>query len=499
MDVEGSTMMRRSYRRLFALGIFLLSLGLVPDAFCHIGNNSVFYEGEAGPYQVLVFIQPPQVVPGLAQINVQVHNGPATTVSALPVRWDAGRKGAPVPDLATESKNEPGTFTTQLWIMDFGAYSVFIDVEGAKGNGTAIVPFNSISTQRLPMPKWMGAAFLVAGVGLVLLLICIVGAAVRESVLPAGNQPDRKKRVWAWVVMGVASLLFCAVLWKGNSWWVSVDTDFQSTRLYKPLTIATRLEQKDQKQTLFLTIDEKNSSWRDHTPLVADHGKLMHLFLIREPEMNAFAHLHPVLNFDGTFESTLPDLPEGSYRVFADVVHESGLTQTLISTLKVPGGKAAGGESDPDDSRWTGKPSVENEVTLSEKLKVRSLGLLQTEVGREVVLRFDVLASDDRPAILEPYMGMWSHAVIAASDGSVFTHLHPAGTISLTAQELFARRERGESPSAKPIDVVCGRPERELRFPYSFPNPGDYTIWVQFRSGGGIHTAAFNIRVQPST
>jgi len=93
-------------------------------------------------------------------------------------------------------------------------------------------------------------------------------------------------------------------------------------------------------------------------------------------------------------------------------------------------------------------------------------------------------------------MGMWSHAAVRASDGSVFTHLHPSGTISMTAQELFARRERGEDLK-KPIDVMCGRPERELVFPYSFPKAGKYRMWVQVRASGEVITKAFDFEVLP--
>jgi hypothetical protein len=276
-----------------------------------------------------------------------------------------------------------------------------------------------------------------------------------------------------------------------------VDADFRKNRLYTPLSISTRLETRSASQRLLLSLNDKSGDWRDHTPLVADHGKLMHLFLVREPNMDAFAHLHPVFNLDGTFESALPPLPEGEFAVYADVVHESGLTHTLISKLKVPEKiQSQADQSDGDDSFWLGQAGTGSEAVLPGSIKMRSLTPRRVIAGTATILRFDVVAGDDRPAPLEPYMGMWSHAVIRSEDGSVFTHLHPAGTISLTSQELFARRERGESPSAKPIDVLCGRPERELRFPYSFPTPGKYRIWVQVKVVGQILTGAFDITVE---
>src|SRR5687768_6224455 len=110
--------------------LLLLALALV-SAQAHIGTQNVIYEGNAGPYQLRVFLRTPPVVPGLAQVQVRIHNPPVTRVTALPVRWDAGRKGAPPPDEALPVKDEPGLFSAELWIMDFGAYSVFVDVEGS--------------------------------------------------------------------------------------------------------------------------------------------------------------------------------------------------------------------------------------------------------------------------------------------------------------------------------------------------------------------------------
>src|SRR6185503_8162269 len=95
---------------------------------------------------------------------------------------------------------------------------------------------------------------------------------------------------------------------------------------------------------------------QDWTPLIPDHGKLMHLFLVREPGLDAFAHLHPVADGADRFRASLPPLPAGTYRVYADVVHESGFPQTLVDRVTIPAsfpGLPQGGggpEVDPDDS-----------------------------------------------------------------------------------------------------------------------------------------------------
>jgi hypothetical protein len=303
--------------------------------------------------------------------------------------------------------------------------------------------------------------------------------------------------------MFVAIAVLSLVLWKGNSWWNHVDAEFRNNRLFKPIEVPTSLRIEADRTMLDLTIKPSSSEWRDSTPLVADHGKLMHLFLVRKNDLNAFAHLHPIRNTSGNFETPLPELPPGSYSVYADVTHESGLARTLVSEINLPEQiRPPGTLLGSDDSAWILDGGIGTNVVMQKtfsrgsSLTTRWINPGEITANREITLRFDCLSSDGKPAPLEPYMGMWSHAAIRESNGLVFTHLHPSGTISMTAQELFARRERGED-LRKPIDVMCGRPERELTFPYLFPKPGEYRIWVQIKSAGQVHTAAFDIQVLP--
>ncbi len=490
--------MIRTFIRAFCLLCSILA------AEAHLGNESVFYEGNAGPYPLRVFIQPPLVVPGRAQVQVRIHNDTAQKVSVLPVRWDAGRKGAPPPDQAQPVKGEAGLFSTELWVMNSGAYSVFVDVEGSLGRGTAIVPFNSISTRRLPMPRWMGVAFLISGSCLVLFLVNIIGAAVRESVLPPAVLPDfiRRRRGRYGMVLGC--FLIGGVLWKGTVWWTAVDAHFQKSRLYTTLEAPCRIQYAEDAARLKISLPLPDESWRDQTPLVADHGKLMHLFLVSDTGMNAFAHLHPVRSGGDTFETILPALLQGSYSVYSDINHESGMTETLVSHITLTTNTALAAGSDADDSTWLiGRDrvvgsDVRRGLLLANGGTIRALAPLTVAAGHETILKFEVLAQDGKAMPLEPYLGMWSHAVIRSHDGTVFTHIHPSGTISLASQELFARRERGESLRS-PIDVVCGRPERELAFPYYFPKAGKYRIWVQVKSQGQVLTGAYDIEVLPRT
>ena len=48
----------------------LLLLTLAAPLAAHIGSPDVFFEGDAGPYKLLVTIRPPQVIPGVAEIEI---------------------------------------------------------------------------------------------------------------------------------------------------------------------------------------------------------------------------------------------------------------------------------------------------------------------------------------------------------------------------------------------------------------------------------------------
>ncbi len=125
-------------------------------------------------------------------------------------------------------------------------------------------------------------------------------------------------------------------------------------------------------------------------------------------------------------------------------------------------------------------------------------------VDRDAPLTFVVQTPDGKPAALEPYMGMAAHAMITRDDGAVFVHLHPAGTISLAAQQTFLLRQPGDTaPGAlgKRLRMEMGSgemgevPSSSVSFPYAFPKPGHYRIWVQVKRAGRILTGAFDADV----
>jgi len=114
---------------------------------------------------------------------------------------------------------------------------------------------------------------------------------------------------------------------------------------------------------------------------------------------------------------------------------------------------------------------------------------------------------DGRPVQdLEPYMGMAGHAEFVRSDLSVFAHVHPAGSVSMAAMDLAQAGMGGGADSAQapmaagmsmPMAMPASGPlPPEVRFPYGFPQAGDYRVFVQVKRGGRIETGVFDARVQ---
>jgi hypothetical protein len=206
-----------------------------------------------------------------------------------------------------------------------------------------------------------------------------------------------------------------------------------------------------------------------------------------------------------TFQSPLPPLPAGSYSVFADVVHASGFTQTMTTTIDVPADSGTGVDQaslSPDDAWGTGRQNADGDRSvLDDGTPLTWLRSAEPLVaGNEASLRFTVSPPPGDTAPLEPYLGMVGHAVVVRDDAQVFIHLHPLGTISMAAQKQL------ESSGAARVGGASGGMTHEmgaprmagdtLYFPYAFPQPGSYTVWVQVKRGGRVLTGSFPAKVE---
>lgn len=482
-------------------------------ASAHVGSPNVVFDGTAGVYPVRVIVRPPSVVPGLAEVIVRVSAGDVQRVLIRPVFWRTGVAGAPKPDEAKRVAGASNLYSGQVWLMSRGAYSVYVSVEGARGGGTVVVPVQSLAVTRLGMSPALGAILIVLGVILFAGLVTIVRAAAGEAVLKPGQTMDGSMRRRANRVALVATPLFALLVFGGARWWNAVDADYRRT-MYRPP--ALDVEERGHE----LLLHPHDTSWFRvfYAPVIPDHGKMMHLFLIPAGSHDRLFHLHPVQTDSLRFAVNALGLPpHRKYRLFADLVLENGLSQTATTTFDFVGDTTATPDLAPfgdtdvtttDDSWWplccNGVASVDKPALLGESYKMIWAGEKTPMAARRPIdLRFDVRDAHGDIAQLAPYLGMLAHAIVLSADESVFTHLHPMGTVSTAAQQAFLARDRGDSTRNGRLRVgadtmpMAMRMDGRLDFPYEFPKPGRYRIWVQIRPPNSqVLTGAFDIDVR---
>ena len=178
-----------------------------------------------------------------------------------------------------------------------------------------------------------------------------------------------------------------------------------------------------------------------------EHTKRMHLIVVRR-DLSGFQHLHPRLSPDGTWTTPLT-LPEaGTYRVFADFSVDGSPT-TLADDLQVDG-----------DVRSHNLPAP-RKTAVTDRFRVQLVdGAVRA--GEESALSFRV-TRNGRPVSLQDYLGAKGHLVALRQGDLAFLHVHPD--------------------------------ENSLLFEATFPNPGSYRLFLQFKVDGRVHTASFTQEV----
>jgi len=346
--------------------------------------------------------------------------------------------------------------------------------------------------------------------------VAIISAMAREARLDAGEKPDADARRHGRIAGAIAAAVVIAAVFFGNQWWTAEALDY-ARYVYKPLTATPSVTGDGA-----LQLELRDPGWiasRRLDDLVADHGHLMHLFVV-SPALDRLWHLHPSQVATAAFEHQLPPMPAGSYELFADVVHKTGVSETITGTLAAPAIQGEGPSG--DDSAWvestvrlpavapgaSARPrrsSDENERSGGGKPDTTSA---LSDGGRIIWVRdeaplvpkrltlftFRVEDADGQPARnLELYMGMPGHAVFIKRDRRVFAHVHPTGSAPMAAIAIAM-------PAADPHAqhrAEAGLPPT-VSFPYGFPEPGDYRIFVQIKRSGSVQTGAFDVTVSAS-
>lgn len=192
-----------------------------------------------------------------------------------------------------------------------------------------------------------------------------------------------------------------------------------------------------------------------------EQTKQLHFYLVRD-DLTGFQHLHPTMAPDGTWSIDIVPPTAGTYRVFAqfDADAAGKVTSLVLSQpLDVTGG-AAGNQPLPAPS---GSATVDGyNLTASGGLKAGTDSDLMLNVNK-----------DGKPVTdLQPYLDSYAHLTALHEGDLAFVHLHPSKTVN------------GDH----------GGPM--LHFMGTFPEPGNYRVFIQFQTNGALHTAAISLAVQ---
>ena len=206
-------------------------------------------------------------------------------------------------------------------------------------------------------------------------------------------------------------------------------------------TTATRGRRFD---LAFRIVDRRGRTVRDFD---VQHTKRMHFIVVRR-DMTGFQHLHPTQAADGSWSVPVTLRDAGSYRVFADF-SVGGRAQTLADDVTVDGSVR---------SQLLPLPVASARV---DGMRV-SLAEGASTAAAESELAFDVTRGGT-PVRVQPYLGAQGHLVALREGDLAFLHVHPD--------------------------------EHSLRFMAAFPTAGRYRLFLQFKTDGRVHTAAFTQEV----
>ncbi len=461
--------------------LLIVALLFALPAHAHIGSPDTFVQATAGPYKFLVTAHPPSVYPGALELDLRLN--PDDHITTATVSLD---NSTPTPIQIFDA----GTATASIWLPDTSTHTLHILLQGSAYD--LALPASS-SAPHPPNKSY--------SIALIILALAFLGFG--------GWKVFNGKRHLGFALFAISVIAFGLA---ASAFIIETINNFyfgQRTTIIPTLTSDGHLN---------INLSSHNESFAD---IVPDHGKLLHLFLVRQPQQDVFLHLHPHQLSPGHFSVPLPAMPPGTYRLFADYylapagnlkeVH--GETPTIA--LDLPAQFRPSAAPDPDDSiavlppnAWVARSSaasspmggiatsdgVQQTFTLRDGYTLQLVAPANIQPLRANLFQVTLLdPSGHPPADMALYLGMSAHAVVLRDDNSVFAHIHPGGTLPMLTS---ASSETMPMDMSMPMDMLMSAASNTATIPYGFPTAGHYRLFVQMKHGPIIETAAFDLAVE---
>lgn len=473
--------------------ICLLTLASAGLMQAHVGSPDVYAEGTAGPYKLFVVVRPPLVIPGVADIEVRSSTPGVENITAAPIPL-AGEasKHPPVPDAMTKPSGDSQFFTGHLWIMQGGSWQVRFAVNGKQGRGVLSIPVAATAMGTRKMQTGLGIMLAALGLLLVVGMVGIVGAAAREAQAAPGERVAETSRKRAYIAMAITFIILALGVVLGRKWWNAEAAGYASN-IYKPLQMTATLEPAN-----MLNLKMTDPGWlhaRKLDDFIPDHNHLMHLYAIRWPAMDVVFHLHPEMTGTGEFQLPLPSMPAGNYHLYADVVHANGFPETLVTSVTLPEvqGRPLAGDDAEGTPGAASRTSTTFQLPDGYAMQWKRPAGLHAKAPQD--FSFQLLDPQGKPASdMALYMGMVGHAAFVKNDGTVFAHIHPSGTVAMAAFMMAEAQNGADGMAGMDMGQHSAIPNT-VSFPYGFPTPGSYRIFVQMKHGNVVETGTFDAQV----
>jgi len=207
-----------------------------------------------------------------------------------------------------------------------------------------------------------------------------------------------------------------------------------------------------------ITLRPVDMSTDSTTRLEVQHEKKIHLIVVNE-DLSYFRHLHPVEQADGSYTITHVFEKGGNYLLYADFKPVGSDKHVSVEQVKVSG--VASGPVTYE------KQSLQSHVD-------GYFVTLETNGSLVVSNKEEAFTAEIRdknrilsPSELEDYLGEKAHMVIIGTTNKKYLHVHP---------------------------MVM---DNQLMLHTTFPEPGTYRCWLEFKKDGKVYVADFVIIVAP--
>ena len=467
------TMPQRLLNRALLIAILALVLVVPGRALAHGGHTGPMqtFTQQFGPYEIAITVEIPPTTPSPLYLDI----APQQDMAGVTMQFRVAPRGQPfdgAPVAEVQGNAGPqGIYFSQLDVDRFGDWDLEARVSGPKGGGVARIPV-TIVAQSLPA----GSIGLFAGLGglVVLMITSITLAAIAQR----RGQPAPG---WANWLIGQAmfACLIVAVIFGIQQFSVAVQSAQASAdptlsllgvgRPHANVALHTSPDLPQAGRPLTLTLDlSDGSTGLPVDDLIPHHDALMHLVVI-SADGAFYTHVHPPRTAPGRYVIALtPDRP-GRYTAYIEIQRQDSGTQVIAHDFELGGAAVAVVQPAPGFGL---RDVAGMHVDVSSSLT-------PLRAGKQATLTFSFSRGGAPVGDLQPWLGMGGHMIARDAAGAIYAHVHAVGPMA---------------PSGILASGVAYGPD--IRFVYTFPQPGRYQIWGQFKHEQQIVTVPLEVTVE---